>query len=48
MADWPFRVLFVSVKVVFSRVTLFLPSMTIPSEAVAVRVAFLTVISAVE
>ena len=37
-----------SVKVVFSRVTLFLPSMTTPSEAVAMRLAFLTVISAVE
>lgn len=48
MVDWPFRVLLVSVRVVFSRVTLFLPSITMPSEAVAMRLAFFTVMSAVE
>ncbi len=48
MVDWPFKVLLVSVRVVFSSVTLFLPSMTTPSEAVAMRLAFFTVMSAVE
>ena len=48
MVDWPFKVLLVSVRVVFSNVTLFLPSITTPSEAVAIRLAFFTVISAVE
>ena len=37
-----------SVKVTFSSVMLFLPSMIAPSEAVAMRVAFFTVMSAVE
>ena len=48
VVDWPFSSLFVSVSVTFSSVILFLPSIIAPSEAVAVRVAFLTVMSAVE
>mgnify|MGYP004528194723 CR=1 FL=1 len=48
MVDLPFSLLFVSSNSQSSIVTEFLPSITIPSEALEINLAFFTVISAVE
>ena len=48
VVDWPFNVVLLSVSSTLSIETLFFPSITIPSDALEISFAFLTIISAVE